>query len=40
MHDGGDYRSFTDEWGIGWQRRKSGGFCYDMYAHSCDVEDM
>jgi uroporphyrinogen decarboxylase len=29
----GDYRAYTDEWGIGWRMPKEGGFYYDMYYH-------
>ena len=31
--DEGDYRAYTDEWGIGWRMPKEGGFYYDMYHH-------
>jgi uroporphyrinogen decarboxylase len=31
--DEGDYRAYTDEWGIGWRMPKEGGFYYDMYYH-------
>jgi uroporphyrinogen decarboxylase len=27
------YEAYTDEWGIGWQKPKEGGFYYDMYIH-------
>lgn len=33
FHDQGDYEAYTDEWGIGWQKPKDGGFYYDMYHH-------
>jgi len=29
----GEYRAYTDEWGIGWQKPIVGGFYYDMYHH-------
>jgi uroporphyrinogen decarboxylase len=29
----GDYRAYTDEWGIGWRMPIEGGFYYDMYYH-------
>jgi uroporphyrinogen decarboxylase len=33
FRDEGDYRVYTDEWGIGWRMPKDGGFYYDMYHH-------
>jgi uroporphyrinogen decarboxylase len=33
FRDEGDYRAYTDEWGIGWRMPKDGGFYYDMYHH-------
>jgi uroporphyrinogen decarboxylase len=33
FRDEGDYRAYTDEWGIGWRMPKDGGFYYDMYYH-------
>lgn len=33
FEDQGDYEAYTDEWGIGWQKPKDGGFYYDMYHH-------
>jgi uroporphyrinogen decarboxylase len=44
FRDEGDYRAFTDEWGIGWRMPKDGGFYYDMYHHPLatanSLEDM
>ena len=33
FRDEGNYRAYTDEWGIGWRMPKDGGFYYDMYYH-------
>jgi uroporphyrinogen decarboxylase len=33
FRDEGAYEAYTDEWGIGWQKPKAGGFYYDMYIH-------
>jgi uroporphyrinogen decarboxylase len=33
FRDEGDYRAYTDEWGIGWRMPKDGGFYYDMHHH-------
>jgi uroporphyrinogen decarboxylase len=33
FRDEGAYEAYTDEWGIGWQKPKEGGFYYDMYIH-------
>jgi len=33
FRDKGAYEAYTDEWGIGWQKPKEGGFYYDMYIH-------
>jgi uroporphyrinogen decarboxylase len=33
FRDEGNYEAYTDEWGIGWQKPKEGGFYYDMYIH-------
>ena len=33
FRDEGAYEAYTDEWGIGWQKPKEGGFYYDMYVH-------
>lgn len=33
FRDEGDYRAYTDEWGIGWRMPTKGGFYYDMYYH-------
>jgi len=33
IKDRGDYLYFYDEWGIGWQMPKDGGFFYDMFDH-------
>ena len=35
----GDYRAYTDEWGIGWRMPKEGGFYYDMYYHPLAYAD-
>jgi uroporphyrinogen decarboxylase len=33
IKDRGDYLYFYDEWGIGWNMPKDGGFFYDMFDH-------
>jgi len=33
MRDEGDYTCYTDEFGVGWRKPKSGGFYFDMYQH-------
>jgi len=33
FRDEGAYEAYTDEWEIGWQKPKEGGFYYDMYIH-------
>jgi uroporphyrinogen decarboxylase len=42
--DEGDYKAYTDEWGIGWRMPKDGGFYYDMYhhplAHADSLDDL
>jgi uroporphyrinogen decarboxylase len=32
--DAGKYFRFTDQWGIGWQMPKEGGYYYDMWKSS------
>jgi uroporphyrinogen decarboxylase len=33
FRDEGAYEAYTDEWGIGWRKPKTGGFYFDMYLH-------
>ncbi len=33
FHEEGNYRSYYDEWGIGWRKPLDGGLYYDMYHH-------
>ncbi len=33
FHEEGSYRSYYDEWGIGWRKPLDGGLYYDMYHH-------
>ncbi|MCL5103168.1 MAG: hypothetical protein M1133_03510 [Armatimonadetes bacterium] len=35
----GDYLAYTDEWGIGRRKPKTGGLYYDVYSHPFDVDD-
>ena len=33
IEEAGKYLRFTDQWGVGWQMPRSGGYYYDMYHH-------
>ena len=33
IEEAGKYLRFTDQWGVGWQMPRQGGYYYDMYHH-------